>query len=229
MVMQRDYLIRMIWQFTDMLGQMGGLRKQRKAGLVEVKMEEWLGNNLGISLELVRGLSAKDLIQLLTGGKPMEADKLILIGKLLREDGEGTELEAGPDRAFPLYDKALQLLLHAREQGRVEVDYLDLSEEIEQLIDKLHPYSLEPELLKNLSHYFEETGRYARAEDYWYEWKEHPDGGMPAIAYGIAMYERWLSLPDHLLEKGNLPREEVVEGMRQLEASQAAQNEAEPV
>ncbi|WP_010273511.1 DUF6483 family protein [Paenibacillus senegalensis] len=228
MVMQRDYLVRMIWQFTDMLGQMIGLRKQRKTELIEVKMDEWLGNNLGISLELVRGLSAEDLIQLLTGGKPMEADKLILIAKLLREDGESVELQTGPDQAFPLYNKALKLFLHAHGQGKVEVDYLEPNQEIEQLIEKVHPYTLEPQLLKDLSQYFEESGRYDRAEDYWFEWKEHPEAGETAIPYGMAMYERWLSLPDLVLEKGNLPREEVLEALQQLESIQAARREAEP-
>lgn len=216
MVMQRDYLMRMIWQFTDMLGQMGGARKQRKAGLVEVKMEEWLGSNLGLSLKLIRALSDKDLIQLLTGGRPVESDKLIMVGRLLREDGELAEMQAGPEAAYSPYNKGLKLLLLAHEQGIEKVDYLDLPAETEWLINKLAPYSLDGEVLKGISRFYEETGRYAEAENHLFEWLELPDAEAEAIRYGTAMYNRLLALPDDQLEAGKLPRDEIEEALLQL-------------
>ncbi|MFD0868422.1 Uncharacterised protein [Chlamydia abortus] len=215
----RDYLMRLIGQMTQMLGRMAGLRKEQKHEQAEAIMEEWLGRSLGMSLKLIRALSYQDLIRLLTSGNGTDTDKLLIVARVLREDGELTESRYGRDAAYPLYVKSLMLLLAARRLGITHCDYMDLAEETDGLLGRLDSYSLEEDCLQAICLYYEQTGRYSRAEDRLFEWLENAAMDQAkAIRFGKAMYERLLELPDDALQQGDLPREEVLEAVRELQA-----------
>ncbi|MFL5697429.1 MAG: DUF6483 family protein, partial [Ktedonobacteraceae bacterium] len=71
--------------------------------------------------------------------------------------------------------------------------------------------------------YFEKMGSYARAEDVLFEMvegeeKEKEPADNEVIEQGIAFYNRLLKKSDTDLKAGNLSREEVEEGLAQLES-----------
>ncbi|GIP32694.1 DUF6483 family protein [Paenibacillus sp. J2TS4] len=218
----RDYLMRLIGQMTQMLGRLAGLRKEQKADQAEAIMEEWLGRSLGISLKLIRALSYQDLIKLLTSGNGVDTDKLLIVARLVREDGELTESVQGRDAAYPMYVKSLMLLFAARGLGITQTDYMDLVAETDGLLDKLAPYSLEKDCLHEICRYCLQMERYSDAEDWLFEWIGQDAHG-EAIQFGHKMYERLLQLSDAELQQGRLPREEIREAQQELKALEEQQ------
>jgi len=68
-------------------------------------------------------------------------------------------------------------------------------------------------------------GKYARSEDRLFELaKRRPEEGLQV---GIPFYERLLKKTDQELERGNLPRNEVKEGLEELKARCHAQQISE--
>jgi len=73
-------------------------------------------------------------------------------------------------------------------------------------------------LLEKVFRYYERMGRYDRAEDVLYEILEvKPEFSNE----GVQFYERLLKRSDEELVKGNLPRDEVLEGMQEMKKSPA--------
>jgi hypothetical protein len=70
---------------------------------------------------------------------------------------------------------------------------------------------------RKLFQYNEKAGRYARAEDVLFEMLEGDEVPSGLIAEGIAFYHRLMAKSDDELLLGNLSREELREGLAQVE------------
>ncbi|GIP37284.1 hypothetical protein J31TS4_05640 [Paenibacillus sp. J31TS4] len=208
--------MRMIQQFTNVLGEVLGLRKQHKQELAEAKLDEWLGRSLGLSLSLLKSLSEKDLIQLLSNANGLETDRLILAARVLKENGDWAAEDTGPESAYPYYHKALRLYLEAHHNGAND-ELQPYHEQIGELLDSLKPYVLEPETLSEICRYLEAEGRFADAENYYGDWLEG-HGGEHAAEQAEGFYRRLLAMEDDRLEAGQLPRDEVEDGLSWVQA-----------
>lgn len=211
---QRDYLMRMIQQFTSVLGEALGLRKQHKTELAQAKLDEWLGRSLGISLGLLKSLSEKDLIHLLSNENGRDSEKLLVAARVLKEDGDWTKADQGPDQAYPSYHKALRLNLEAHHNG-ANANILPYHEQVDALLAELKPYVLEEETLAEICRYLETEKRFAEAEDYYGEWLDRADD-RDAFEHAERFYRRLMEREDDELDAGGLPREEVEEGLSWL-------------
>ena len=86
---------------------------------------------------------------------------------------------------------------------------------VEPLLDALTSYELPPPVKELLWHHAEQSGDFARAEDWLFALlEEHPD----ALEPGIAFYERLIHLADDELARGDLPRAEVAASLAELRA-----------
>ena len=83
----------------------------------------------------------------------------------------------------------------------------------DDVLKKLHGQTLPVDLLERIFRYEEAMGRFGQAENAVYAIIESE----PAfIKEGLLFYERLLECSDEQLAVGNLPRDEVLEGMRSL-------------
>ncbi|AZN40028.1 DUF6483 family protein [Paenibacillus albus] len=211
---QRDYFMRMIEQMSEAVGQVMGLRQQRKNEEALHFIDEQLDRKFRMNSKVIRQLSDADLVRIMTVHGVVETANLHAIALLIKEESD-ILIELGrKDQAYLLQMKSFHLfmrlaLLDAPALLRTP------SEEAAEMAEKLDAYEL-PEATKLLMYEWHEgDGRYDKAENVMYELLED---GFFIQEDAVNFYRRLLLLPDESLMAGGLPREEVIEGLEKVES-----------
>ena len=210
---QRDYLVRLIEEMTNVLGKVMGLRQDNKLTEAECEIDELLQRKFRLRGPLLQSLSAEDLIKMFTFNGVLESDRLQGVALLLKQQAMIEESRQATATAAQLRAKALHLLTYASTQG-YPVKWVKTSEEIQALEAQLQGVYLSNGLHRLLWGHYEGIGNYAKAEDHlFYLYHQDPE----ILSEGMAFYNRVLEQTDEVLEEGGLPREEVLQGLAQLQ------------
>jgi len=211
-MINRDYILRMIEQLSRFLTNALLLKdsKQHLQAVTEVKKAGKMF--LGLNPEAMDALSDGDLIHLWRVAKDLDAEKCALAAQIFKAEGEIYEDQGDEDKAAMSYFKSLSLLtetinfLKEKIPGELiaSVDFL-----AEHLDLSTLPFALQQKVFTT----YTTLGRFAKAEDLLFEMvREHES----FADEGRQFYEQLLKRSDQELEKGNLPRTEVLEGLAQL-------------
>ncbi|MFF2886594.1 DUF6483 family protein [Paenibacillus sp. NPDC057967] len=212
---QRDYFMRMISQMTEALGQVLGLRKQMKQEEALLVLDDLLDKHFRLSSKLIRSLSDEDLIKVMTTNGVIDTDHLQAIAILMKQEGVlhgelGRETEC-----YGMYVRSLRLFLRLSLMG-AEPTIVEPREQIKELLDLLSVYELPDSAKRLLMEWHEAEGRYDQTENVMYELLE-----ASAISPEEASetYRRLLEQSDEALAAGGLPREEIRQGMADLQSA----------
>jgi hypothetical protein len=167
---------------------------------------------LGIDRELVDQFSVPQLMQLFGSDLSVAVPKSYVLGVFLKEEAEIRELMSDTTGAEDIYGKSLSLLIetYLSSGEPIEPRHLEFTETI---LERLSRRSLMPDILERIFKYEEAMGHYAKAENALYAILETDMG----FAHeGINFYERLLTKTDEQLTAGDLPRDEILEGMNSL-------------
>lgn len=218
---QRDYILRLIQQMTKAIGETVFLRKNRQFEQAMEVLGQAMKQLLGLNSKLIEGLSARELLKLLSPGGGPEPGKALALGQAL--DAEANVLEEmGKSReAEARRMKALEILLIVRTSGDAQELLEAFDEEIDKLMARINTGDVEPDARRLLIPYYEAKGRYAKAEDELFRLLEgdalSPNGRKESLLEeGIRMYERWSTLSEEELRLGNFSAEEVDESLALL-------------
>jgi len=129
-MIERDYIMRMIQQLANALARIMGARKQEKYDEVQKIIDDAYGEILGLSQTLVGVMNAESLTQLLGDG-----DKIKVLARLLKEEGELCELRDDPAQATIKYEKSFALYLETYSR-QTKID-LESESMIKALLDKI--------------------------------------------------------------------------------------------
>ncbi|MFD0619845.1 DUF6483 family protein [Paenibacillus sp. GCM10027629] len=210
---QRDYLVRLIEEMTSVLGKVMGLRQDNKLTEAEWEIDELLQRKFRLRGPLLQSLSAEDLIKMITFNGVLESDRLHGVALLIKQQAMIEEKRQDIEKAAQLRIKALHLLAYASTQG-YPVKWVKTCDEIGELEALLQGVYLSNALHRLLWEHYEGIGNYAKAEDHLFHlYHRDPD----ILSEGIAFYNRLLGQADEALEQGRLPREEVQQGLAQLQ------------
>jgi hypothetical protein len=235
--------MRMIAQFSEALGALIGLNRQRKP-LEALEMAGELFKRLfGLNPSLVRALSERDLLDLLNREGEAPREKLLLMAELLKEEGELQGMLGREDERYRSCLKALNLALIASREEREEgaAEWPDPDRQIGELTEALSGYVLPNETMDMLWNHYASAGRFADAEDVLFELletledvqgaEEQDEGASDSsagadtlrklLADAEQFYIRLLQLDRETLEKGRLPRDEAEEGLALIRAKLA--------
>ncbi|PYI52567.1 DUF6483 family protein [Paenibacillus flagellatus] len=228
---QRDYILRLIEQFTNAVAVLMGMKRNMKPHEAMELVGETYKKLFGLHPNLIRALSERDLIELLNRDGEAAAEKLLVIAGLMKEEADLSAELGRPEDGYPLHLKALNLALLATRED-VASDLFDAPALIDGLTERLSRFELPAETLTMLWPWYERTGRYADAEDVLYELLERhrrvqePAAGGDAYAKLLAearlFYERLLETDEAALEAGRLPLDEVREALGDVRAAEAA-------
>ncbi|REK71463.1 DUF6483 family protein [Paenibacillus paeoniae] len=212
---QRDYFMRMIGQMTEALGQVLGLRKQMKQEEALLVLDELLDKHFRLSSKLIRSLSDEDLINIMTTNGVVDTDHLQAIAILMKQEGVlhgelGREAEC-----YEMYVRSLRLFVHLSLMG-AEPTIVEPGEQINELLELLSAYELPSPAKRLLMEWHEADGRYDLTENMMYELLEAKTISPEEAS---AIYRRLLGLSDEALAAGGLPREEIRQGMADLESA----------
>ncbi|MEO3944598.1 DUF6483 family protein [Gorillibacterium sp. CAU 1737] len=210
---RRDYMMRMIQEMTELMATISGLKKQHKQEQAFTAVDELLGRFFRLNGKLLNALSEKDILAMFSTGGFLEAEKVLILARVLKEEGSLYESLEEPEECYRRYVKGLSLALEA---SRQENPPTELAQEVvRELHEAIRSYELPIELQDGLLDHYIRSGEYAKAEDCLYELAEA--GGPFAYAEnrteaGERFYGHLLERSEEELERGGLPLGEVLEG-----------------
>jgi hypothetical protein len=216
-MIRRDYILRMIEEFFQVLARIKGLKQgqlwQEASGAVDEEFQRLIG----AGAQAVGQLTETELLSRLIRGEPTQAvhEKTLMLTALLKEAGDVAAARGQSEESRSCYLKGLHLLLDALAQGEVS-DYPDFVPRVEVFLAALAEAPLPLSTQARLMQHYERAGEFARAEDALFAMlDEAPDN--PALAeFGIAFYQRLQGQSDAGLAAGNLPRAELEAGLAEL-------------
>ncbi len=213
-MIRQDYLMRMIQQLSGVLARVPELRAGGKPDEALDEIGDAYGRFAGLNPSLVHVLGDEDLVALLRARGGLDPQRTYALAELLREEAEIYAEGGRLDEALPRDRKALRLYLEVLpelEDAPSPPDLAGLDAVVARLAASDIPRAAQALLLRH----YEVAGRYDQAEDLLFDLLDADDAPETA-ELARAFYARLLALPDAALRAGNLPREEVEEGLARL-------------
>ncbi|MCR8636438.1 DUF6483 family protein [Paenibacillus radicis (ex Xue et al. 2023)] len=206
---QRDYLLRMIEQFSVVLGKVIFQRRNQRFTEALELLAQAMKQLLGLNSKLVRALSAKDLISLLSSQGYFDTGKGLLLSDMLKAESE-VLLENGQEAdGWGCRLKSLELLLEINQLPEA-LDYKsDIKERMDELLPKVQHYRTSSRITELLMFYHSENGQLAKAEDMLFFLLEDDPDNEIFLEKGLQMVEKWLEYTAEELSAGNLTEEEI--------------------
>jgi len=203
-------MMTMIEELAQFLGRLIFLKETRRLDVAGAEIGEFCARLFERTPEQLRSASYEELIAF---AREQGVRTGVALGCILKEMGDIARLRENVEDACGCYIRALTLMLDAYGMGDTALP-LETPERIEILIDAVEGCELPPTPARLLAGYFEHEGFFADAEDLIFDMVHN---GVPgAVDDGVAFYERLAGRDDADLQNGNLPREEVEEGMHEL-------------
>ena len=210
---EKDYIMKIIQQFTNAIARIMGLKAENKIEESQVVLTDTLKDFTGLNTEILEALPYEILLQRVS--RQTNSEKSLILAELLYQQADIYELKGELSRARNLYLKNANIMINVLLKGDNSV--LEQNQDkVNELIEKIGRLNVSRESLLLLFHYYELTKDYAKAEDVLFELIDKSEANKDLVAKGIAFYERLLNKDQADLQKGNLPMDEVLEGLGNL-------------
>lgn len=209
-MLQRDYFMRMTEMFAAVLTKVLFNKENKNYDIAQQEIETASKTIVGIDLNLIRLLSIEDILKLLKTSD-VYAGRCLITAELLKEYADVLELQSNINENF--YLKSLYLYIEALLTNELPAPK-DYYFKINQLIAKLNSLEFPVDLKYKLFEYFEISGQYSKAEDILFELINED----PRIVRekAVLFYKRLQKKTNEELNRGNLSREEVKEGLEEI-------------
>ena len=212
-MVNKDYIMRLIEQLSQAIAKIlfNVENKNYEAATNEINLS--YRGLTGLDPLLVNSMSDQELISFITKDKTAYQEKCLVIARLLRAEAEVNEIINNDfNNALGKYWKSLSLYL---ELSLNNIDAIkDNSPHIEFILAKIKSYTLPLHIKYKLFRYCELIGEYSKAEDLLFELvdSKYPD----IISEGKNFFQRLSQKSNEELSAGNLPREELKNGIDDL-------------
>ncbi len=204
--------MRMIDQLSKVLARVLFLNTAREFPKSALELATATRNLLGLDRDLILVMSDDQLLELLKADDSLSGPKCYVLGMLLNEEATLAGLREDHESATSLRLKSLSLLLKAytRSEGPVVPSH---PARIDELAGGLQHTEIPLRIRTRLFAYYESVGKYDRAENVLFDLI---DQDPEQIRTGLDFYARLKAKDDAELARGNLPRDEIEEGIRDL-------------
>jgi hypothetical protein len=218
-MIRRDYILRMIEEYIRALARINSLKQGQHWNEASEELDAEFKKLLGDGAPAVARLSETELLARLMQDGPTHAlrDKTLILTTLLKEAGDVAAAADRTEESRDFYFKALHLLLDVLARGEV-FECPEFVPKVEMLRESLANIPLPARTLALLMQHYERTGEFAKAEDAFHALLGTEPANEAIVEFGIAFYQRLLAQSDAALAETNLPRAEVEEGLKELQA-----------
>jgi len=216
-MIRRDYILRMIEEFAQVLARIRSLKGSQRWGEASAALDSEFKRLIGDGGQAVARLSETELLSRLVQDGPTHVvrDKTLMLTTLLKEAGDVAAAEDQVDESREYYLKALHLLLDVLARGEV-FECPEFLPKVEMLYEALQAAPLPPRTYAMLMQHHERTGEFAKAENALFAMLDAEPDNEAIVEFGVAFYKRMLAQSDAALMEGKLPRAEVEEGLKEL-------------
>jgi len=218
-MINKDYILRLAEQLGRTLAILLRLRERNQHEEALIYIDDLFLKYLGLTSRLINSLSEEKLLQTLSPMGAVNIHACLWAAVLLKGEGDIYEAQENSTESYYRYRKALSLLL-ATLLHDPTIAEADLYINVDELLGKLEEYELPLPLKQQLFAYYELLGNYAKAEDTLFDALEDDEHNSTLIQLGEAFYQRLLTKSNADLAAGNLSRQEVHEGIAQLQKRQ---------
>lgn len=212
-MLKRNLTAELVGKFNEALAKIKEYRKEGKNEEALNVIDDTLKDLFRLGFKFFNSFSDENLIDMVKTDGTINADKCIMMAKLLEEDAEILENLGNSNEAFYISLKSLNLFLEAFLNKDEDCDLQHFFSDIDIIIDKVSDYKV-PDILQNkMLDYYTKTQNYDKAENILYEILEDNNFSKNTLDKGISFYEELLTKDDEALEGGNLSREEIIESL----------------
>lgn len=217
-LIQNDYLMRMIMQFSRAMGILIGLIRERKPEQALAMVSDLYKMTTGLDADNIRACSEQDLLNMMTHEGSLELEKILMVAKLLKEEGDICTLLQNKEEGYACHIKSLILFVTAAKYN-ADTHLIDYHDEIGQLVERLSRFALPPTVLDGLWRYYGSIGDLQQAENLLFELLE---SGIDehhlqrCLTDGLQFYEQLLQKDDAELDDAGLPRHEISDAIQEL-------------
>lgn len=222
----RDYILRLIEQLgqvlTVVLGTAGRLRDNGQLDEADAVIDAAMQRLFGLSLEATETLLTETLLALLrlnqipSPDEPLVANRITTMARLIEASADISVDAGDQELADGQRLKALQLYLAVLTEE--EPGFPAAANAVDPLLEQLADQELAVPAKEQLWQHFEHVGHFAKAEDWMFHLLDDEQAGGDVPDRAMFFYQRLLALSDAELERGNLPREEVLAGLEHVQA-----------
>jgi hypothetical protein len=210
-MVKTDYIIRIIEQFANFLWAIIFNKKAQNYDLALKKIEETYNGLLHLNANKLKNLSSIEIIKNNTYKNVLDKDNIEIISNLLFEEADIIERKDGLNIvSFEYYKKSMELFFVLFNENETK----NFQKNIDEIITKLVNYEIDSEMEYKIYKYYVKRKLYGKAEDKLYQLLEN---NYQNIKDEIKMfYMKLLERDDSDLENGNLPRNEIINGIKEL-------------
>jgi hypothetical protein len=212
---QKDYIIRMIEEFVQVMAEALGLRREGRLEAALSLLDRSAARFAGLSLRQLDALPWESLRTLLTVGGSLDVQRSVFLAELRRLEGEIRDERTGGGAGMSSSVLALRLYMEVVAARGFET-LEERREHALALANRLRSAPLDTDVRLGLWRFELATGRFGRAEDALFAVLDERPGDLTAVDEGIAAYDSLLDRDDAELEAGDLPRDEVLDGLARL-------------
>ncbi len=214
-MLHRDYFMRQMEQAIRLMQMAFGLIKLQDYPEAFEMIDDGFQRFFGVNSLFINAMPIEYLLSMLTQGELLDADGCLLMARLLKAEGEVYEASGDDERCYHRYVRALRLVLEASESQRRHNSPAEWAD-VDELVQKLAHFELPIETQERLFAYYYAKGRYAEAEDLFWQWVEAGEFDQHIVDTGREFYNALLRLSDDALLAGGLPRSEVRAGLEEI-------------
>jgi tetratricopeptide (TPR) repeat protein len=207
-MLTEDYLLRMINQAVAVLVKIVGLKKSGNYQEAQQAVDQALELLLGLRVDIIKRLDDESLLKALTQQDRLDIERLALMANLFKEEGD---ILAAQSRITESRESFLRSLTFHLDTGFDETAQpsIELTGEIESLVQKLGAQDLPDDTLWALFCYYELTGAYRKADDVILKMAARPHLYASIHPELVAFYERLLKKPTGELVESGIDREQI--------------------
>jgi tetratricopeptide (TPR) repeat protein len=207
-MLTEDYVMRMINQAVAVLVKIVGLKKGGNYQEAQQAVDQALEQLLGLRADIIKRLDDESLLKALTQQDRLDIERLALIADLFKEKGD---ILAAQSQISESRESYLRSLVFHLETGFDETapPSMELTGEIESLVQKLGAQDLPDDTLWVLFCYYERAGAYNQAEDTILKMADRSHLYASIHLELVAFYERLLKRLTGELVEGGIDREQI--------------------
>jgi hypothetical protein len=211
-----DYLMRIIRQATAAFARILGFKNSGQYQEAAKEIDQTLGILFGIDVEIIRLMDDNSLYLLLKKDEILDLNKLELIADLFKEEGDIQKLQNHKSEGIICYIRSLNFYLMITLETEISRPG-ELTQKIDDLMQKIGPHDLEEMTLWNLFFYYEKVSEFTKAENMLNKLAGQNDHAANVVDEMKSFYKRLLEKSSKDLSSGGTNRTQIQNKLRKLE------------
>jgi tetratricopeptide (TPR) repeat protein len=211
-----DYLIRMIRQATAVFARVIGLKSAGKYQEALQVVDQILEQLLGMDAETIRLLDDESLYRMFMKNEVLDLEKLGFIADLFMEEGDIQKLQNQNNESINSYIRSLNYYLMISFNSETSQP-IELSQKIDELLQKIDTYYFEEKTLLNLFCYYENAKEFAKADNMLNKLATRNDARANAVDEMKSFYKRLIEKSPKELAAGGMSRTQIRSKLKELE------------